>query len=240
MPLKPHVDVFEHDAVTHGGYLYTTNQRLSCRLATQRTIDLILHAGSFCDRSILDIACGDGFYTVRFWDHGTPCSMIGVDAAFRAVKIAYNHRDDRPIHFVVGDIHKLPYRDNSFDLVLIQSVLHHDDNPLDAIRESFRLAPEILIHEPNGNNIGLKIIEKTSRYHREHSEKSYTTLQLKRLIKEAGGEVVFQKFGGFVPMFCPDWLARMMKAIEPIVERLPIINCLGCAVCVLVAVRSDR
>jgi hypothetical protein len=106
------------------------------------------------------------------------------------------------------------------------------------IREAFRLAPEVLIHEPNGNNFGLKIIEKTSRYHREHHEKSYSSRRLRRWVEEAGGEVVSQRFAGFVPMFCPDWLARLMKGAEPLLERLPLLNALGCAVYVLVARRG--
>lgn len=39
-------------------------------------------------------------------------------------------------------------------------------------------------------------------------------------------------------MFSPDWLARVMKALEPVVERLPLVNALGCAVVVLAAKRK--
>jgi hypothetical protein len=100
-----------------------------------------------------------------------------------------------------------------------------------------RLAPEILIHEPNGNNLGLKIIERTSPYHREHNEKSYSSRQMARWIREAGGEVVYQRFAGFVPMFCPAWLARLMKMVEPVVETVPGLNALAGSVYVMVARR---
>jgi hypothetical protein len=49
---------------------------------------------------------------------------------------------------------------------------------------------------------------------------------------------VDQRFAGFVPMFCPDWLARFMKSVEPIIERIPVLNALGCAVYVLIAERN--
>ena len=120
----------------------------------------------------------------------------------------------------------------------MQSILHHDDDPADIIREAFRLAPVILIHEPNGNNFGLKIIEKTSRYHREHGEKSYRSRQIARWIQQAGGEIQWRRFAGFVPMFCPDWLAKLMKAAEPLVEGTPGLRALGCAVFVVVATRK--
>jgi ubiquinone/menaquinone biosynthesis C-methylase UbiE len=185
------------------------------------------------------MGCGDGFYTIYFWDYGQPRAMIGVDAAYGAIQVANSNKQGRPIGFIVGDVHRLPYPDNSFDLVLVQSILHHDDNPLGIISEAFRLAPEILIHEPNGNNFGLKIIEKTSRYHREHHEKSYTSRQLIRWVEQAGGRVVYKQFAGFVPMFCPDLLARLMKVVEPVVERLPLLNAAGSAICVLIAICSE-
>src|SRR5215212_1089844 len=232
------VDPFNRDAIHNEGYLYTTNTSLSSKMATNRSTATILRAGRFFGRSVLDMGCGDGFYTFRFWDHGKPRSMVGVDAAEKAIEIANKKRGNRPITFAVGDAHKLPYPDNSFDLVLIQSILHHDDDPLDMIREVFRLAPEILIHEPNGNNLGLKVIEKASKYHREHGEKSYTSHLLARWIKQAGGRVADRRFAGFVPMFCPDWVARTTKAFEPIVESVPIVNKLGCAVYVVVARRG--
>jgi SAM-dependent methyltransferase len=237
---KPNIDIFDQDAHNHGGYLYTKTTRLSSRLATQRSTDVILNMGCFAGRTVLDVGCGDGFYTFRMWDSGLPKRMISADAAFQAIKIAREGKADRPIAFVVADARLLPFPDDTFDLVVLQSILHHDDNPFGIIREAFRVAPEILIHEPNGNNPGLKVIEKTSRYHREHNEKSYSSRQLDRWVRHAGARVVRQQFAGFVPMFCPDWLARMMKVVEPVMEQLSLINALSCAVQVLIARRTDK
>jgi SAM-dependent methyltransferase len=234
---NPNVAVFDRDAATGGGYVYTTNTRLSSRLATRRSTRAILATNRFAGRSVIDMGCGDGFYTIRFWDKGRPRAMTGVDGAAEAIAVARANKKDRPITFEVADAHAVPYPDNSFDLALVQSILHHDDQPADIIREALRLAPEILIHEPNGNNLGLKIIERTSLYHREHNEKSYSSRQMARWIREAGGEVVYQRFAGFVPMFCPAWLARLMKMVEPVVETVPGLNALAGSVYVMVARR---
>lgn len=139
----------------------------------------------------------------------------------------------------MSDARQLPFPDDSFDIVLIQSIFHHSECPLEIIREGFRVAPQILIHEPNGNNMGLKIIERLSRYHREHGEKSYTSRRLKQLVGKAGGEITREKFAGFVPMFCPNWMARMMKRVEPAMEGIPLLNSLACAVYVVVGKRSS-
>ena len=239
MLVNPKLDVFDQDVMSHGGYVYTTVSRLSSALATQRQITIILQAGRFTGRSVLDMGCGDGAHTIRFWDQGKPRTVTGVDAAPQAVQVANANKQARPIQFLVGDVHDLALPDNSFDLTILQGVLHHCHNPARVIREGLRLAPEILILEPNGYNLGLKIIEKLSRYHLEHNEKSYGSLQLVRWVKEAGGKPISQRFAGFVPMFCPDWLARTMKAVEPAVERTPLLNMCGCAVFVLVARRVD-
>jgi len=143
----------------------------------------------------------------------------------------------RPIVFDVADAHRLPFPDNSFDIAMIQGVLHHDDDAGDIIREAFRVAPEILVLEPNGNNPGLKIIEKVSRYHREHHEKSYRPRLLRRWVEACGAKVIEERFAGLVPIFCPDWVARGAKAAESFAERLPVIRAYGCAVYVFVARR---
>ena len=238
MTPKTNVDVFDRDASAGGGYAYTATERLSCRFATQRSLEAILEAGQFAGRTIVDMGCGDGHYTIRLWDRGRPRALTGIDAAPAAIKIAVLRKQARPIRFEVGDAHKLPFPDNSFDMALAQSILHHDNDPADILREAFRLAPAILIHEPNGNNFGLKIIEKVSRYHREHAEKSYSSRQIVRWIRQAGGEIEWRRFAGFVPMFCPDWLAKAMKLAEPVIEGVPGLRALGCAVFVAVATRK--
>ncbi len=207
-------------------------------MATERSLNTILAAGQFAGRSMIDVGCGDGYFTIFYWDKARPGKLTGVDAAAAAIKVANERKKGRPIHFEVADAHKLPFPDNSFDVALVQSILHHDDDPGDMIREAFRVAPVILIHEPNGYNPGLKFLEKASRYHREHGEKSYPAKRIARWIEQAGGQVQFQRYAGFVPMFCPDWMAKMMKALEPLVEGVPVIRELGCSVVVMVARRK--
>ncbi len=237
---EPAWEVFDRDAQAHSGYLYTATTRLSSTMATSRSRQLLLSAARFARRSVLDVGCGDGFYTLQLWDLTKPRSLIGIDAAARAIDVATSNRGERPIQFAVGDSHVMPFPNNSFDLVLVQSILHHDDDPLATLREAFRVAPEVVIHEPNGNNLGLKIIERVSPYHRRHHERSYTPRRLKGWVEQAGGRVVALQFAGFVPMFAPDWLARIMKRLEPLVEGLPMINAAGCSVYVVLAVRARR
>lgn len=237
MTHNPNVEVFDRDAAEHSGYLYTRNASLSTRLATRRTLDVIIELANLRGRSVIDMGCGDGHFTLQINDAAQPRQMLAVDAARNAVAAAKRARTTQRVEVAVADVHHLPFPDNAFDVALIQSILHHDDDPRDIIREAFRLAPEIVIHEPNGNNVGLKVIEQVSTYHREHGEKSYRPRRVMRWVRDAGGEPVLLRFAGFVPMFCPDWIARTTKLLEPMVEGLPVLRSQGCAIYVLVAHR---
>lgn len=68
MSVDLNISPFDRDAERYGGYLYTTNMPLSARLATQRTTDIILQAAQFEGRSVLDVDCGNGFYTISIFD----------------------------------------------------------------------------------------------------------------------------------------------------------------------------
>jgi len=234
------IEPFIRDAEANAAYGYTTGARLSSRLATDRSTDAIIATAAFAGRSVLDVGCGDGFYTARLWDRGRPRGIVALDAAGTAVRVAASKLREPQVRFLVADAHRLPFRDDAFDVVLLQSILHHGDAPWQMVSEALRVAPQVVVHEPNGNNLGLKVIERVSKYHLEHHEKSYTPRRVGRWFSDAGGAVVSCRFAGFVPMFCPDLMARLMKQLEPLVECLPGVNALGCAVYVMVAERNGR
>lgn len=234
------VEVFNRDAEVNAGYGYTTSGCLSSRMATQRSIAAIAGTAEFRGRLVLDLGCGDGFYTAQIWDRDRPRSLVALDAAGAAVHLAASRLGVRPVCFLVADGHRLPFPDDTFDVVLLQSILHHDDKPQGMIKEALRVGSRVVVHEPNGNNPGLKVIERVSKYHLDHGEKSYPPRRVGKWISAAGGTVVSCRFAGFVPMFCPDVVARLMKFLEPWVERLPLVNALGCAVYVMVVKKNAR
>ena len=227
------IEPFDVDAAGGAGYQYTTANRFSTRHVLARHQQLILAVGRLEGRALIDIGCGDGFSTMRFWDVAHPSRMAGVDPAPNAIKVAAQKKGARPIEFRVLDGARVPFDDRSFDVAIVQGVLHHSDDPAATIREALRVAEEIVILEPNGLNPGLKLLEKVSSYHREHNERSYTRRRLRGWVEKAGARVVDEKFAIFVPIFSPDWLARGMRALEPVVESVPGLRAAGCSVYVL-------
>jgi ubiquinone/menaquinone biosynthesis C-methylase UbiE len=230
-------EIFNRDVETKGGYVYALDSKLSSRMATERWLQLMLGLTDLTGRSVTDIGCGDGTFTVRYWDRGHPRLMCAIDPAFKAVVAGDAKRDGRPILFVAADGHRLPYTDDAFDVAILQAILHHDSEPETTIREAFRVAREIVVLEPNGYSPILKLMEKLSPYHREHLERSFTATRLRHWVEAAGGMMIKGRFGFVVPMFCPDWVAKVLKVFEPI-ERIPIVNRIFCSVYVFQARRA--
>ncbi len=232
------VSAFNQDANKNKGYLYSTNAPLSSQIANKRLSDITLENVDLHDKTVLDIGCGDGVYTIELFDRVSIKRMVGVDFAAEGVRIAKAKSGARPIEFDIQSAHSLPYAEKSFDVAILRGVLHHLDDPGPALKEALRVSTIVWVIEPNGYNPLLKILEKFSRYHIEHQEKSYLPAYLDKEVESFGGKVLNRKWAGFVPFFCPDWMATMMKAIEPFVEVVPIIKHLGCAVYTFTASNS--
>jgi len=229
---------FNRDVEKNRGYLYTTRARLSSQLANRRLTQAALEIVSLGGKRVVDIGCGDGTYTRDLFDEGRPASLHGIDPAAGGIKVAKGNTGTRPIVYEVQSAYDLSFDDNSFDVAHLRGVLHHMDRPFDAIKEAFRVAPILVIIEPNGYNPVLKLLERYSSYHISHGEKSYPPRLLDRWVAESGGRVAASHWAGLVPFFCPDWLAKTTKAVEPLIERLPLLKRICCAVYVSLAVRT--
>jgi SAM-dependent methyltransferase len=238
MSARPNApDIFDRDVAAEGGYIYALGDRLSSRLATARWFELMLDLVDLENQTVIDIGCGDGSSTIRLHDVGRPRWMVAVDPARGAIGAASARRGDREIVFLVGDGNHLPLPNDSVDVAILQAVLHHDVDPASTLHEALRVAGTVVCLEPNGYSPFLKILEKVSGYHRAHDERSYTGRRLRTWVEAAGGHITAGRLGVAVPMFCPDWAARLLKLAEPVIERMPLLNRLLCAVYVF---RANR
>ncbi len=239
-PLERNIVSFDRDVAHNNGYMYTTNARLSSELANRRLTNATLDLVDLEGKKVVDVGCGDGTYTIDLFDRGRPALLQGVDPAREAVDSARQKIGQRAnLNFAAHSAYQLPNADDSFDVCHLRGVLHHLDRPVDALREAFRLAPALVVIEPNGYNPVVKLLERFSAYHVDHDEKSYAPRRLDRWISELGGQVVRRQWVGLVPFFCPDWFARTMKVIEPAVEKTPLVRTFTCGVYAFLARRTD-
>lgn len=233
MNAEKNVEAFNRDVDANSGYRYSTASTLSSRLANQRLLDAVAAVADLGGKRVIDVGCGDGTYTLELLA-ARPKYVLGVDAAASAVECGRKKAEgtDR-VEFRAVDAYSLESLHERFDVAILRGVLHHLYEPERAIAGLSKIADEAIIVEPNGYNPVLKIIEKTSRYHIEHEEKSYAPHLLDRWCTRNGGRVLESFYCGLVPFFCPDGVARVLKRLEPAVERVPVVKQLACAVYVM-------
>jgi ubiquinone/menaquinone biosynthesis C-methylase UbiE len=182
---------------------------------------------------ILDMGCGDGTYTLEIHRTIRPSKITGFDVAEEAVQIARNKsKTERTgsVKFDVADVYELSkkYHRQEFDLGVFRGVLHHLDNPQKAIREVSKIIDNVMVLEPNGYNPILKLIEKLSPYHRRHGEKSYWPRSMEKWFEDCGYRRVTKMYFSIVPYFCPEFLTKILKGVEPVFEAFPFINRFYC------------
>lgn len=231
-PLERNVQAFNADTAAHGGYVYTAIDRWSSRHATGRqTEELIRMLVENFPRSVrvVDIGCGDGTYTMEIAERFGPSSIRGIDPADNAVTAARAKIPSRlssSVTFEVGSIYDLENKGET--VAVARGVLHHLDKPQAAIAQMAKQFTSIIALEPNGYNPVMKVIEKASRYHRQHDEKSYWPPTLNRWFVREGFSVVRQKFFCVVPYFCPTPAAKVLGKLENAVESVPVIRQVCC------------
>lgn len=93
--------------------------------------------------SVLDVGCGEGFTLNCLKEHGIGKRLEGIEHSIGAIELGKKAYPD--IKIKQGDIYKLPYQDNSFDLVLCTEVLEHLDNPSKALKELIRVSNKYLV-----------------------------------------------------------------------------------------------
>lgn len=221
---------FDRDVLRNKGYLYTQTDQLSSRLANRRWQKAFRELVDLKGKRVLDLGCGDGTYTLEFLKE-KPAFLMGVDASKMAVRAAAKKvKGNRKIRFKALDIYKAGSLGGKFDVVILRGVLHHLYDPEKAIAVVSKIAPQVVVIEPNGFNPVLKLLEKFSKYHVEHEERSFFPPVLEGWFKKQGGGIEKSFYAGLVPFFCPDWMARILKVLEPVVEKIPIVRHLSCAV----------
>ncbi len=213
--VKDNVNKFNNDVIANGGYKYTTNASYSSVVANQRMTEAAIACIPKGTRSLIDFGCGDGTYTAELAKAFPEAEIVGVDPAADAITRARSLTPSAA--FTNANLLEpatLPQR--MFDVGIIRGVIHHlPTGPL-GITNAARVCRTLIIIEPNGNNPILKWIEKNSQYHIEHEEQSFTSRELDAWCRSAGYTRVRIDYIGFIPMFFPTVLAKIIRFFEPL------------------------
>ncbi|QLK27315.1 methyltransferase domain-containing protein [Natrinema zhouii] len=91
---------------------------------------------------ILDVGCGTGELSrVLREETADDTTVVGCDADLELLEVA---RGDDPVPVVAGDALRLPFPDNSFDLVICQALLINLPDPAAALEEFARVSTDLV------------------------------------------------------------------------------------------------
>ncbi len=231
---------FDRDIERTGAYLYTGGSLLSAQLANGRFTELILSSTDFNGKRVVDVGSGDGTYTAELAQRSGAIFVVGIDPSRKAVERAESvyGRVIPNVHFVYGAASELLGRRESFDIAVYRGVIHHVTDPRTELQHGLELAGTVVILEPNGLNPVVKVLERVSRYHLEHGERSFAPSTIAKWLTRSGGVVQSIRFFGMVPHFSPDLIARLGRLVEPCVENIPFVRAVCCGQYLLVASRK--
>ena len=118
---------------------------------------------NFRDARLLEVGCGMGTDLLQFSRGGARC--VGVDLTPRSIEIT-QHRFKlygADGAFMISDAEHLPFRDESFDVVYSNGVLHHTPDTEGAIREVHRVlrpggVAKVMLYHRNSLNYWVDIV----------------------------------------------------------------------------------
>jgi 2-polyprenyl-3-methyl-5-hydroxy-6-metoxy-1,4-benzoquinol methylase len=146
--------------------------------------------------SVLDICCGSGMISEYYANYGA--KVTGIDLSEEAISRAktrkerYNFEAD----FKVADAYKLPFSDNSFDIVSVHDGLHHLKEPWKAVSEMVRVSKRgVIIIEPAKSFITMfsVLLGISSNYEGEDFVYRFKEKELQEWLKKAGCKKIEMK-----------------------------------------------
>lgn len=254
MSLEKEIEHFNRVKVSPDtGEIDTWDKIIFPSVIKKRQNEVILHEVlEIKPGKILDFGCGAGWLSRIL--SSSEYDLVGIDASSWLIRNAVSTPSQNS-SFLVGDCMNLPFKDNSFDLILGFGILHHLD-PEKGLSECFRVATQgagLLLMEPNRLNpiaaLGRKALH--SHIHTE-GEKSFSPRQLTRLLIESGWDIeqvvcLFPfsfalsyllhwtngKVNQFLKAFVP---TNTIVLLERLVEAVPLLNRL----CWLIVIRGEK
>ncbi len=155
----------------------------SARYVEERRLDLIY---PYLKRSkgikLLDIACGTGTYLEIAKKSGA--DTVGCDISENMVCICKKKGFD---NVFVNDYHMLPFKDDTFDLILCINAIHYSENPKEVLNEMNRvLTKDGTILFTYFNSLNFRSVNYLRKfYKKDHpisKERRFSPFQMKKIL----------------------------------------------------------
>lgn len=199
------------------------------------TIDEL--SGGIKGKKVLDIGCGYGFRTIGIAKRGASF-VIGIDTdgeRIREGKLFAKKYELDNVQYHVRDATHTEYKDESFDIVIADEMIHHvDDLPalMKEIHRILRRAGIVVISDHNRLSLPSEIL-RTIHFGKE-KQKVFTAKEIEHLLKNANfSSVLYKHIIMTLPLHnIPKFILTLNNYAEAIIERTPLLR-LQCGVYVI-------
>jgi ubiquinone/menaquinone biosynthesis C-methylase UbiE len=168
---------------------------------------------------VLEVGAGDGsiLHFLNEWNFGQ--ELYALEIADTGVSRIRERGMGRLVEAKSFDGYKIPYGDDSFDLVILSHVLEHVEHERILIRELKRIAKNIVVEVPLDYRFG---VDKRMKHFLDYGHiNMYTPTSLRFLLQSEGLKVISDrlsmtppattKFNEFVNKKAPKAFSRIMK-----------------------------
>jgi len=152
-------------------------------------------------KTALDIGTGKGWYAKHLADKGFSVTALDIEQQF----------DDARIPFHVASADSLPFRDKSFDTVLMFDVIEHIENEQKVLSELARVTKQRLIMStPNVDDTKLHKYNLVYKHHLDKTHfREYDIVELQDKLRQHGFKILKASYEGPV---MPKFIAEFMPA----------------------------
>jgi ubiquinone/menaquinone biosynthesis C-methylase UbiE len=199
---------------------YNTNdvawRMLGAKYKAQNIVDV---CKSIAPKKVLEVGAGDGsiLHYLNDWKFGE--ELYALEIAQSGVDKINERKLSNLKQTQTFDGYKIPYADDSFDLIILAHVLEHVEHERMLIRELKRVAKYIVIEVPKDYRFG---VDKRMKHFLDYGHiNMYTPTSLRFLLKSEGLDLVADKvsmtkpevnyFNEFVNKKSPQSLTKKLK-----------------------------
>ena len=181
------------------------------------TFDTILN------KKVLEIGCSDGKDAVCYQTYSS--FYTGLDISDQAIDKA-NQRELKNSQFICSDGHNLPFSDSSFEIVIVNSLLHHLDLSivLPEIQRVLTDDGKLIFREPLGTNPLFNLYRKLTPAARTVDERPFTFYDFKVMQKYFILNNI--QYFGFISILSAFWrndaVRMILTKIDNIIAKTPL------------------
>ena len=195
------------------------------RLIDRREKKAVLDAiGPVADKSVLEVACGTGRFTVMLAERGADITGLDISGPMLAQGREKAHAAGVGDHveFMRGDAARLPFPDDHFDTVIAMRFFHLADTPAAFLAEMRRVAKTQVFFD-TFNRFSTRSIYNWAL---PMGSRLYSRWEIDRLLDGAGLELVSAEHDWVLPYGfyrkMPNELASTVRSIDTAIGGTPL------------------